>query len=368
MLFHTSEFIFIFLPAAVALHFILARHSASAAIIATTVTSLAFYTWWRPPFVLLPVLSILANFWIARRIAGANDPAARRLLIAGIVANLAVLGWFKYADFVLSIFQGRKPAPAEVPLALSFTTFVQIAFLADVWRRRTRVEFAPYAMFVAFFPHLIAGPIVRWSDLGPQIADRLRYRVDWNNIALGLTIFTLGLAKKVLIADRLAPHVAPVFEAATNGEPLTAFAAWGAALRVFGAALFRFLRLFRHGGRPRPPVQPAPADQLRRAVPRDQHHRSVAALAHLAVALPARLRLRAARRRGARAGAAHLQPVRHHDARRAVARRELDLHRMGRVPRRAARDQSRVAHRARKARSRARSDASPDGSRPSSPS
>ena len=240
MLFHTSEFIFIFLPAAVALHFILARHSASAAIIATTVTSLAFYTWWRPPFVLLPVLSILANFWIARRIAGANDLAARRLLIAGIVANLALLGWFKYADFVLSIFQGRKPAPAEVPLALSFTTFVQIAFLADVWRRRTRVEFAPYAMFVAFFPHLIAGPIVRWSDLGPQIADRLRYRVDWNNIALGLTIFTLGLAKKVLIADRLAPHVAPVFEAATNGEPLTAFAAWGAALAYSAQLYFDF--------------------------------------------------------------------------------------------------------------------------------
>src|SRR5262245_41081521 len=73
MLFHTSEFIFIFLPAAVALHFILARYSASAAIIATTVTSLAFYTRWRPPFVPLPLLSILANFWIARRIAGATD-------------------------------------------------------------------------------------------------------------------------------------------------------------------------------------------------------------------------------------------------------------------------------------------------------
>ena len=151
-----------------------------------------------------------------------------------------MLGWFKYADFVLSIFQGRKPAPAEVPLALSFTTFVQIAFLADVWRRRARVAFAPYAMFVAFFPHLIAGPIVRWSELGPQIADRLRYRVDWNNVALGLTIFTLGLAKKVLIADRLAPHVGPVFEAAANGEPLTAFAAWGAALAYSAQLYFDF--------------------------------------------------------------------------------------------------------------------------------
>jgi D-alanyl-lipoteichoic acid acyltransferase DltB (MBOAT superfamily) len=240
MLFHTSEFIFLFLPAAVALHFILARTSANAAIIATTITSLAFYTWWRPPFVLLPVLSILANFWIASHFTRLDERAAKRLLIVGIAANLAVLGWFKYADFVVSIFAGRRPGVPEVPLALSFTTFVQIAFLVDIWRRKARVAFAPYAMFVAFFPHLIAGPIVRWSELGPQIAEKARYRVDWNNIALGLTIFTLGLAKKVLIADRLAPHVGPVFDAAASGAPLTAIAAWGAAFAYSAQLYFDF--------------------------------------------------------------------------------------------------------------------------------
>ena len=92
---------------------------------------------------------------------------------------------------------------------------MQIAFLVDVWRRRDRVGSA-YAMFVAFFPHLIAGPIVRWDELGPQLRDLSRYRVDWNNIALGLTIFCLGLAKKVLIADNLSPFVAPVFDAAAR--------------------------------------------------------------------------------------------------------------------------------------------------------
>jgi alginate O-acetyltransferase complex protein AlgI len=240
MLFHTSEFIFLFLPAAVALHFILARHSPHAAIVGTTITSLAFYTWWRPPFVLLPVLSILANFWIASYFTRLDERAAKRLLIIGIVANVAVLAWFKYADFVVSIFEGRKPGLPEVPLALSFTTFVQIAFLVDIYRRKARVEFAPYAMFVAFFPHLIAGPIVRWSELGPQIAEKFRYRVDWNNIALGLTIFTLGLSKKVLIADRLAPHVGPVFEAAANGAPLTAIAAWGAAFAYSAQLYFDF--------------------------------------------------------------------------------------------------------------------------------
>jgi alginate O-acetyltransferase complex protein AlgI len=240
MLFHTSEFIFLFLPAAVALHFIFARVSLTAAMIATTITSLAFYAWWKPPFVLLPMLSILGNFWLAGHISAAEDARAKRLMIIGIVANLAVLVWYKYADLVLSVFEGRKPGVPDVPLALSFTTFVQIAFLVDIWRRRRQVQLAPYAMFVAFFPHLIAGPIVRWNELGPQVTDKLRYRPDWNNIALGLTILILGLAKKVLIADRLAPHVVPVFEAAANGTPLTAFAAWGAAFGFSAQIYFDF--------------------------------------------------------------------------------------------------------------------------------
>ena len=140
MLFNSSEFIFVFLPFAVLLHFALARWSVTAAVSATTLTSLLFYAWWNPPFVLLPVLSIAANFLIAQAMRGSDEGNARRLLIIGIVANLAVLGWFKYGDFLLSIFEGRKPNAPEVPLALSFTTFVQIAFLVDVWRRRDSVR------------------------------------------------------------------------------------------------------------------------------------------------------------------------------------------------------------------------------------
>ena len=212
----------------------------TAAVVVTTLTSLLFYAWWSPPFVLLPILSIAANFLIAQTMLSSNNDNARRLLIIGIVANLAVLGWFKYGDFVTSVIEGRKPRAPEVPLALSFTTFVQIAFLIDVFRRRGAVSFPIYAMFVAFFPHLIAGPIVRWEELGPQLRDRTRYRPDWNNIALGLTIFTLGLAKKVLIADKLAPHVGPVFDAAARGEPLTALAAWGAAFGFSAQIYFDF--------------------------------------------------------------------------------------------------------------------------------
>src|SRR5436305_1734414 len=240
MLFNSSEFIFVFLPLAVLLHFLLARWNVVIAVMGTTVVSLLFYAWWKPPFVLLPILSILANFALAQAMRHASETTARRILILGIAANLGVLGWFKYADFVMSIAEGREPTAPEVPLALSFTTFVQIAFLVDIWRRRERVNFPTYAMFVSFFPHLIAGPIVRWDELGPQLRDKRNYRLDWNNIALGLTIFCLGLAKKVLIADQLAPHVGPVFEAAARGEALTAAAAWGAACAYTAQLYFDF--------------------------------------------------------------------------------------------------------------------------------
>jgi len=230
MLFNSTEFIFVFLPLAVVLHFLVARRSLAAAAIMTTISSLCFYAWWKPPFVVLPVLSILLNFWLARKIQHADKTSARRMVIAGVTANLLVLGYFKYFDFLLSIFEGRNPGVPDVPLALSFTTFVQIAFLIETSRRPTRLHMPTYAMFVSFFPHLIAGPIVRWNELGPQLADKIRYRADWNNIALGLTIFCLGLTKKVLLADRLAPHVGLVFDAAAAGVPVTAAAAWGASI------------------------------------------------------------------------------------------------------------------------------------------
>src|SRR5258708_4931175 len=227
MLFNTPEFIFLFLPCAVVLHFALARWSIDAALAGTALSSLAFYAWWNPPFVVLPVASIALNFFIGRAIV-TNEATARELFILGIAGNLLVLGYFKYAGFIMSVFDGSKPPVPNVPLALSFTTFVQIAFLADVYKRRKTPDWRSYSLFVLFFPHLIAGPIVRWSSLGRQLRDPARYRLDWDNVALGLTIFTSGLAKKVLIADSLAPHVAAVFDAAARGEPVMGAAAWGA--------------------------------------------------------------------------------------------------------------------------------------------
>ena len=230
MLFNSHEFILLFLPLALAAHFLAARYSTVAAVLTTTVSSLLFYAWWKPPFVVLPISSILLNFWLALEIIRTPLPRRRYLAVVGAAANLLVLGYFKYADFLVSIFAHRAPAAPDVPLALSFTTFVQIAFLIELSRRPTIVALPKYAMFVSFFPHLIAGPIVRWSELGHQLDDAKRYRVNWDNVARGVTIFCFGLAKKILIADPLAPFVARVFDAAAAGHPVTAAGGWGASI------------------------------------------------------------------------------------------------------------------------------------------
>jgi alginate O-acetyltransferase complex protein AlgI len=230
MLFNSFEFIFLFLPIAVVLHYLAARKSITAAVITTTATSLVFYAWWKPPYVLLPVLSIALNFALARRIVAVDRAARSRLVTVGVVANLLVLAYYKYADLVVSLIEWRSPHVPDVPLALSFTTFVQIAFLVELSRRPVLMPLPRYAMFVMFFPHLIAGPIVRWAELGRQLDDAARYRVNWDNVALGLTIFCFGLGKKILIADQLSPHVGTVFDAAAAGQAITALAAWGASV------------------------------------------------------------------------------------------------------------------------------------------
>jgi alginate O-acetyltransferase complex protein AlgI len=240
MLFNSLPFILLFLPIVVVLHFTLARLSVDAAVYGTTVASLVFYAWWNPSFVVLPMLSILVNFWLARRVSEMEQGQARWLYIAGIAGNVLVLGYFKYADFLVSIFTGEKALPPNVPLALSFTTFVQIAFLSDAYRRRVKLRFSRYALFVAFFPHLIAGPIVRWTTFGRQLDDPERYRVNWDNIALGLTVFVFGLVKKVLIADPISSFVTAAFNSAAAGEAFTAFGAWAAAAGFVAQIYFDF--------------------------------------------------------------------------------------------------------------------------------
>jgi alginate O-acetyltransferase complex protein AlgI len=193
--------------------------------------SYAFYAWWRADFLVLLAGSTLVNYALGREIeARAGRRQDRRaLLIAGLAFNLGLIALFKYdtlfvgtANDVLGI--GLPLPHLFLPLAISFFTFEQISYLVDADSGKThRYSLLDYALFVAYFPHLIAGPIVRHNDLIPQFR-QLRNRND--DLATGITLFTLGLAKKSLIADNLAPFADAIFNAAGRGTHLGATDSW----------------------------------------------------------------------------------------------------------------------------------------------
>lgn len=240
MLFNTPEFILGFLPVALVGFFLAGRVGGSVwALRWLVVASLFFYGWWNAKFVLLLVASILVNYAIGQRIlrlTQVDSPrAAHRWLVGGVVLNLALLGWFKYANFLIgnaAAVAGLHAPELDIflPLAISFFTFQQIMFLAES-RSADRIDagLLPYAAFVAFFPHLIAGPIVRPRDIMPQLLapDLIEPRVD--HLTEGITIFLLGLAKKLVLADMFARFADVGFNAAAHGAPLTFVEAWYAA-------------------------------------------------------------------------------------------------------------------------------------------
>jgi alginate O-acetyltransferase complex protein AlgI len=237
MLFNSPEFVLAFLPVALG-GFFLAGYIGGPrwALYWLVVASLFFYGWWHPKFVLLLAGSILANYGIGQQILrlarSGRQGAARRWLIAGVAANLALLGWFKYANFLIQgVLRVHSPElNIFLPLAISFFTFQQIMFLVES-RSGDRVDagLLPYAAFVAFFPHLIAGPIVRPREIMPQLlaADLATARAK--HIAEGMMIFLLGLAKKVVLADTFAHFSDVGFTAAAQGAPLSFVEAWYAA-------------------------------------------------------------------------------------------------------------------------------------------
>ena len=213
MLFNSYEFLLAFLPAVVVGYFAIARMSAWAANAFLALASIFFYAWWRLDFVWILMGSIVVNGFVGRRLS--RDAAANRdgraLLAAGIAFNLALLGYYKYADFFIANVNAAFGAHVgllhvALPLGISFFTFTQIAYLADA-RKGKAAEYSAtnYVLFVTFFPHLLAGPIIHHREMMPQFADPALKRVDWDNMARGLALFALGLGKKVLIADTLAP-------------------------------------------------------------------------------------------------------------------------------------------------------------------
>ncbi|HEX5328002.1 MAG TPA: MBOAT family O-acyltransferase, partial [Acetobacteraceae bacterium] len=229
MLFNSYVFVLAFLPVALGGFFLTARAGRTAGALWLIGASLVFYGWWKPAFLPLLVLSITLNFAAARAI-GAADRRRRlqgALLAAAIAANLSTLFYFKYLAWVLGAC-GITIAAPTLPLGISFFTFTQIGFLIDCRLGLARDRsILSYALFVTFFPHLIAGPILHNREIMPQFTAAATFRASAENIAAGLAIFLIGLLKKCLLADPLAAIVAAGF-----GDPgaLALAGAWQAAL------------------------------------------------------------------------------------------------------------------------------------------
>jgi len=240
MLFNSYEFIFFYLPIVFVVFFSISHYSHRLAAFWLFVASLFFYGWWNPNYVSLLIISVIFNFTIGTAISKEHRKGAQNrkkwFLFIGIATDLILLAYYKYANFFLNntnqiLGTDWQLETVILPLGISFFTFTQIAFLVDAYRGEVKERnFIHYGLFVTYFPHLIAGPVLHHKEMMPQFALEKTYNLHWENISVGLTIFIIGLFKKVVLADGVAQFVSPVFNSAANGLPLTLVEAWCGAL------------------------------------------------------------------------------------------------------------------------------------------
>ncbi len=213
MLFNSYIFIFLFLPITFVIYFVLNRKKLTLASKAWLVfASLFFYGYWNPVYIPLILGSVLFNYAVGLALIRKKDrPVPSRLmLVIGIVGNLSLLAYFKYMDFFITNINALSPLNLKLlhitlPLGISFFTFTQIAYLVDTFKGTVHEDnFLNYSLFVTFFPRLLVGPIIHHQEMMPQFDTIENRRSDYKHIAQGLTLFILGLFKKVMIADRLA--------------------------------------------------------------------------------------------------------------------------------------------------------------------
>lgn len=255
MLFNSYPFIFLYLPIVFLGFFWLAKSSHIFAAAWLALASLFFYGYWNPAFVGLLLGSIACNYtfgvWIAKATTGIKHQPSihtdkKLLLMIAITANLLVLGYYKYMNFFISSFNDIADAnwslsDSILPLGISFFTFTQIAFLVDTYQGKVKeYSFIHYTLFVTYFPHLLAGPVLHHREMMPQLQLRKNYQLNWDNIANGLLLFTLGLCKKTLLADSLSPYANAIFEASQHGMLLTTYEAWAGALAYTMQIYFDF--------------------------------------------------------------------------------------------------------------------------------
>lgn len=233
MLFNSYEFILLFLPITVAVFSLLSRFdSRQHSLGFLALASLFFYGWWNPSYLVLIAISLIANYTFGSALYSEVVKKGTKtfILAFGIIFNLALLGYYKYGGFLTEIVNDiyAKDIHWEnvlLPLAISFFTFQQIAYLIDVAARRVKhSNFLEYIVFVTFFPQLIAGPIVHHKEMMPQFSS-ISLNVSKENLQAGLMLFVIGLFKKVILADSISEYVAPIYGDATSGS-VTFLQAW----------------------------------------------------------------------------------------------------------------------------------------------
>lgn len=246
MLFNSYIFIFVFLPITFFAYFYLASKRLIVGAKAFLVfASLFFYSWWNIIYLPLILSSILFNFSIGASLS--KDMylkiSKKVILIFGIISNLILLGYFKYTDFFISntnlIFNSNIDLLHIVlPLGISFFTFTQIAYIVDAYRGEVKeMDYLSYSLFVTFFPHLLAGPILHHKEIMPQFNRARNFVKNYSNISMGVFLFSMGLFKKVIIADTFAVWATNGFD---NAEVLTFFEAWATSLSYTFQLYFDF--------------------------------------------------------------------------------------------------------------------------------
>ena len=245
MLFTTPTFCLIFLPLTLAGFFMIGRFSPRGAAAWLLGASLVFYSHWMPADTLLLLASIVVNFAVGMRIT-VGGVCARRWLALGISFNLGLLAYFKYAAFLVSNLDATlglaiEPPQVALPIGISFYSFTQIAFLVDAYQGKVK-ETKPvhYGLFVTYFPHLVAGPVLHHAQMMPQFADPAIYRVNSSNLVGGLVIFAIGLFKKIVLADGISPYADAVFKPADAGMSPDFSEAWLGALAYTAQLYFDF--------------------------------------------------------------------------------------------------------------------------------
>lgn len=245
MLFNSFEFIFLFLPLVWLVYFILHKHKFTfLAKIWLVLSSLFFYSWWNIVYLPLILFSLIVNYSLGLMFnKEASNKSKRIFLWIGIGFNVLLLGYYKYYDFFITTVNtlSNNSFPVlniALPLAISFFTFQQIAYLIDAYKGESKeLTIVDYMLFVLFFPQLIAGPIVQHYEIIPQFQNRITYRVNYKNIALGIFVFIIGIFKKVVIADSLAIWVNQGFQ---NPSSLSFVESWVATLSYTYQLYFDF--------------------------------------------------------------------------------------------------------------------------------